>query len=51
MKEIPKNFRRKTRITGGGSDWIEAAKGNVYGLGHLEVTVFYPKRKGGDEKC
>ena len=45
MKRIPKNFRKKSKITDCGNDWSEATKGNVYGLGHLEVTVFYPKRK------
>jgi len=48
LKRIPKNFRRTSRATECGSDWTEAIKSNVYGLGRLEVTVFYPKEKGGE---
>lgn len=48
IKRIPKNFRRTSKVTESGSDWTETIKRNVYGLGRLEVTVFYPKKKGGE---
>ena len=51
MKGMPKGFRKTTRITESGNNWKEAIKSNVYGLGRLEVTVFYLKGKGGDKKC
>ena len=50
MRGMPKGFRKTTRITESGNNWKEAVKSNIYGLGRLEVTVFYPKEKGGDEK-
>lgn len=49
IKGIPRGFRKKSKITVCGSDWTEATKRNVYGLSHLEVTVFYPKKKGGEK--
>lgn len=45
MRGIPKSFRRKTMITEHSTDWTEAKKSNIYGLGRLQVTVFYPKGK------
>ena len=49
MRQLPKSFRRKSKVTESGHDWSEARKSHIYGLGRLEVTVFYPKRKGGEK--
>jgi len=45
MKRMPRGFHKTSKVTESGSDWSEAIKSNVYGLGRLEVTVFYPKER------
>jgi len=52
MKGLPKKFCIKTSVEAQStcdSLWQEATASKIYGLGDLEITMFYPKEEGGDK--